>query len=352
MAKDIQVSVVMPVYNRENYVGAAIESILNQTYRDLELIIIDDSSTDRSIEIIEEYKEIDRRIRVYRQQRNSGIPTVRNQGLELSTGKYIAFMDSDDVSLPTRIEKQVTFLENHTDIGVCGSWVKIMGKKPFVVWKYPIMHSDIYAKMLFSSAIANPTVMMRTSALHQHDLQYDVNARFGLEDYDLWSRALPLIRFANIPEVLLQYRLHGSNTDDLYADKKRDGRALIYARMLSGLQIEYTQNDLAFHQKLGMYQYDSEYAFVQNAHRWFEKIHSANMRVELIPQTALEAELGRRWTQICSFSKERPYRIFLDILASPFPYKNSFGIMRTFRALILLVRKNLLFLISLLRKVL
>ena len=139
----------------------------------------------------------------------------------------------------------------------------------------------------------------------------------------MWSRASSGT-FANIPEPLLQYRLHGANTVDLHADKQHEARAIVYGRFLSRLNIEYTPDDLLLHEKIGICQYGQDYVFLQNAHKWSRKIFSANARVNLIKFTALEAEHGARWTQICSFSQEQPYLVFLQILASPLPYKNCY----------------------------
>ena len=288
--------------------------------------------------ILSEYEAKDMRIVYKNFTRNRGLPSVLNDGIRISHGKYITRMDQDDISLPERLEKQVNYMQTHPEVGVCGSWAKIIGERAGEILKYPCTHDEIYAKMLFENALIHPTVVMRNSVIRQHGLFYDTLATH-IEDYELWSRALPLVRFANIPEPLLQYRLHGANTGDLHADKQYEARAIIYGRFLSRLNIEYTPDDLLLHEKIGICQYVQDYVFLKNAHKWLEKIFSANERVNLIEPSALEAEHGIRWTQICSFSQEQPYRVFLQILASPLPYKNCTGIMKMMRAFVFLARK-------------
>lgn len=332
------VSVVMPVYNAQKYLGEAVDSILSQTFSDFELIILNDGSSDSSHAILSEFVAKDARIVYKNFTRNRGLPSVLNDGIRISHGRYIARMDQDDISLPERLEKQVNYLQIHPEVGICGSWAEIIGERAGEILKYPCAHDEIYAKMLFENALVHPTVMMRSSVIRQHGLLYDTLATH-IEDYELWSRALPLVCFANISEPLLQYRLHGANTVDLHADKQHEARAIIYSRFLSRLHIEYTPSDLLLHEKIGIFQYSQDYVFLQNTYRWLEKIFSANTRVNLIEPSALRAEHGARWTQICSFSQERPYRVFLQILASPLPYKNCTGIMKTIRAFVFLARR-------------
>ncbi len=343
------VSVVMPVYNGEKYLNVALNSILTQTLTDLELIVINDSSTDLSRVILEEFAHHDARIRFYDNEKNLGLPTTLNRGLELARGEYIARMDQDDISSPERLEKQVQYMQTNLDVDVCGSWAELIRDRASEIWKYPTGHAEIFARMFFENTLIHPSVIMRSSALHQFGLSYDGSATH-FEDYDLWSRALPLLRFANIPEVLLQYRLHGLNTSDLHADEQSEGRGRIYARMLTRLQLEYAEDDLSLHEKLGMHQYESDYAFVQSAYIWFGKLLHANKQVKLIPQPVFEAELARRWSQICSVTQDKPNLIFRSILSSPLPYKGSTGIVKIIRAFIYLLRQSSLYLGNLLRK--
>ena len=198
-----KISVVMPVYNtKEEWLREAIESILNQSYKDFEFIIIDDGS-DKSIEpIVNSYN--DDRI-VFIRQNNQGIARSLNSGFKIAKGEYIARMDSDDISMPERFEKQVTFLDNNPQITVLGSWFETFPKKE--IYKHP--KNPKYLDFTKFCCIAHPSVMLRRSVFEKFNLTYNPN--YKCEDYELWSRAVRILDFYNLQEVLLKYRVHSSN---------------------------------------------------------------------------------------------------------------------------------------------
>ena len=197
------ISVIMPVYNTAKYLNEAIDSILEQTFKDFEFIIIDDCSTDGSKDIIKSYN--DERIILLENETNLGIVYSLNYAISLANGKYIARMDSDDISEINRLEKQVSFMENNEDIILCGTWFKGIGNDKLYV--YPESHDEIIVKMLSYCAIGHPTVFIRNSILKHYNLKYDILMEYA-EDYDLWSRLSTIGKLANLPEVLLQYRIH------------------------------------------------------------------------------------------------------------------------------------------------
>lgn len=203
-----KVSVLMPVYNtKEEYLRPAIESILNQTFTDFEFIIVDDGSTNGNIKkVIKSYK--DNRIKYFYKE-NSGIADSLNFGMEKASGEYIARMDSDDISLQKRFEKQVKFLDTHSDISVVGALYE-----RFPEHLTPQLPERIeLIDMLKWCAIAHPLVMFRKKDFERLHLLYDSNCY--CEDYDLWVRALIAgLKIANIPEVLLKYRWHADNSSN------------------------------------------------------------------------------------------------------------------------------------------
>jgi glycosyltransferase involved in cell wall biosynthesis len=153
------VSVILPVYNAETYIAEAIESILTQSYKNLELILINDGSTDRSLDIMQSYADI--RIQIISRE-NRGLVASLNEGIMKAKGKYIARMDADDISLPKRFEEQVAFLEMHPEVGLCGTAVMMFGNKiKGKIWRLPQSDNRIKSELLFSSALAHPTLMMR-----------------------------------------------------------------------------------------------------------------------------------------------------------------------------------------------
>jgi len=208
----IKVTVLMPVYNGERYLIDSISSILNQTYKNFEFLIIDDGSTDLTSEIIESFN--DPRIRLVNNKKNIGLTRTLNKGIKLSRGKYIARMDADDISLPERLKKQVDFMEEYQGIGVCGTWLKTTGSKKNNIRKSPINHEEICAYMFWDSPIWHPTAMIRKEVLTDNNLYYDESISRA-QDYKLWIDISNITKLANIPEVLLLYRIHNKQISKL-----------------------------------------------------------------------------------------------------------------------------------------
>jgi glycosyltransferase involved in cell wall biosynthesis len=220
MSKFPAISVVMPVYNGGKYLKEAIESILNQTYKDFELILINDGSTDASEEIIESFS--DKRIVYLDNGKNLGLAASFNAGIDAARGAYIARMDADDISLPERFEKQLSYLERKPHIGIVGSSIMIIneGGRRLAVHLRPKTHKEIKFSSLFSSPMYHPTVMGRTEIFRSHHY----NETFSnSEDYELWSRLLfdSNVRFANFKAPLLKYRVYPQSfTQALNLDKR------------------------------------------------------------------------------------------------------------------------------------
>ena len=205
-----QVSVIMPVFNGEQYVAEAIESILAQTFTDFEIIIVDDASQDKSPEIIREYERRDDRVRFLRQERNMGVSHSRNRGFRASQGEYIAAMDADDLCLPQRLERQVEFLMDNHDIGVLGAGTQAVAEdlSPLYAFDLPQQHALIAFNLFVGSFFVHPSTMIRRELLETVG-GYEPNRRTAI-DTELWSRLMWRTRFANLPETLLLYRRHAA----------------------------------------------------------------------------------------------------------------------------------------------
>ena len=210
------ISVIMPVYNTEKYISEAIESILNQTYTNFEFLIFDDASTDKSVQIINSFK--DKRIQLITKPQNTGYTNSLNMGLTMAKGEYIARMDSDDISKLNRLETQLNFMENNKDIAVCGSWFNILGSENII--KHPVYHDEIKMALLKYCSIGHPTVMIRNSFLKTHQLSYNPQME-PAEDYDLWVRISKTGKLHNLDEILLFYRLHSNQISNLKSDKQK-----------------------------------------------------------------------------------------------------------------------------------
>ncbi|RMD80520.1 MAG: glycosyltransferase, partial [Chloroflexi bacterium] len=199
------VSVLMPVFNAERYVAEAIESILRQSFQDFEFIIIDDGSTDGSLDILKRYAARDPRIRLVSRE-NRGLVATLNEGIELARGQWVARMDADDIALPERLALQVRHLEA-TKADFCGGAVACFGDWR-ALWRYPLTHEACEVRLLFGVPFAHPTVMGRREVFDR--LRYQPEFVFA-EDYDLWQRAWAAgYRLVNVPEIVLRYRVHAA----------------------------------------------------------------------------------------------------------------------------------------------
>lgn len=210
-----KISVIMPVYNaKTEWLKEAIESVLNQTYQDFEFIIVDDGSDVPIDEIVSSYD--DNRLTLLREKENRGVANALNDGLKVAKGEFVARMDADDISYPERFEKQITYLEANPNISVVGTCYETFPKKSVV----KNVLAPKYLDLLEKCCIAHPSVMFRKKDFDKFGLKY--NPSYKCEDYELWSRAIRVLEFANIQEVLLKYRLHETNCSNYSPEFKAD----------------------------------------------------------------------------------------------------------------------------------
>ncbi|MGK6353387.1 glycosyltransferase family 2 protein [Parapedobacter sp. DT-150] len=229
MIKQPLVSVIIPCYNGAAYVGQALESILAQTYPNLEIIVIDDGSTDGSQHIIAAFAQMDKRIKAVRYEQNRKLVDVLNSGIELARGKYIARMDADDIALPTRIERQVRFMEANPDIGLSGTFIAAFdGQGRKRNRGLPVTHERIKAYLFTASAFFHPTVIMRRQVLGKWNLRYE-SRYYRAEDHALWLNMAEHTRCANLPVVLLKYRLLADSETRLADGNREERRAVLAA---------------------------------------------------------------------------------------------------------------------------
>jgi glycosyltransferase involved in cell wall biosynthesis len=207
------VSVVMPVYNAEKYLAESIESILNQTFKDFEFIIINDASKDGSLKIIEKYASLDKRIKVLKNEFNLKICRTLNKGIKIAKGRYIARMDADDISLPSRFAEQVDYMENHPKCGAVGANIQIFDGntgKNMSVREYPTEDKILKKNIFFYSPFAHPVIMIRKQALKDCGTYQEID--FPSEDLNLWFRIGRKYEFANLQKILLRYRYYPGST--------------------------------------------------------------------------------------------------------------------------------------------
>lgn len=209
MSKSPLVSVLIPVYNSEAYVKEAVDSILNQTYQNLEVIIINDGSSDGSLEILENIQDL--RVQLVSRE-NRGLVQTLNEGIDLATGEFLVRMDSDDISTEDRIEKQLKYMLKNQEVVVCGCFYEEFGARQVII-KNPTKYTTIERNLCWGPVVCHPSVMIKKSVF-EDGLRFE-DEFFTAEDYKLWVDVLEKGKIANIPEVLLKYRVHdGQITSD------------------------------------------------------------------------------------------------------------------------------------------
>lgn len=298
MKKNPLISVVLSVYNGEKYLSEAIESILTQTYKNFEFIIINDGSTDKSPEIINSYQEHDNRITVISRE-NKGLIDSLNEGIKKAEGKYIARMDADDISLPVRFEEQVKFMEDNPDIGISGSAVIRFGKNiKTVTWKLLKNNDAIKSELLFSSTFAHPSVIMNREMIIKNNLFYD-NQFLHAEDFELWTRMAKITNMSNLPKPLLKYRVVESSITR-EANKNLEERYLIHKRVFNtyleelGIQNSDEENKLHFNVSINDRIKEHEICF-EALENYFNKLIFANKSKKIFNTLEMKKVLGKKW---------------------------------------------------------
>lgn len=199
------VSILMPVYKTAPYLREAMDSMLAQTFTDFELIVLNDCSPDNAEEILDTYD--DSRIVRYKGEKNAGLSNVLNVGIEMAQGKYIARMDSDDISLPQRLQAQVDYLENHPDVDLVSVGMRLFGAKDGT-WIRELNPEKVKIEALFHSPVLHASSVWRKDAFEKQGLRFR-QEMVPAEDYDLWTRAmLKGLKLVNLPGVLYEYRIH------------------------------------------------------------------------------------------------------------------------------------------------
>lgn len=285
----------MPIYNAQEHLAEAIRSILGQSSSDLEFVMIDDGSLDHSREIVEGFS--DTRIVFAKNEKNLGVRDTLNKGLELCSGRYVARMDADDVSLPRRLETQVRYLESHSEVGVCGTWVGTIGRWHEGFEDYPVDHESIRAQMIFSCPVAHPSVMLRRELFSKAHLRYE---QPYAEDYDLWSRAIERMGFHNIPQRLMKYRFSSAGISRTW--RKQEYLACaeeVMRRGLSRLGISPDAEEMNAHafsfKEIGL-------PALKSSERWLIRLLEANRDKKVYDAAAFERTVYKRWLYVCTRS--------------------------------------------------
>lgn len=297
--KEGLVSVIMSNYNTpEEYLRTAVESILNQTYRNFEFIIIDDCSTDNSLSIIESYD--DSRIIIIRNEQNLGITKSLNRGLAVAKGEFVARMDADDISLESRFEKQVEFLKNNPDHIVCGTGVELIGDweskhiNKYICRTIP-ERETFRIHLLFGNYpnIVHPTAMFNHGLLLKNNIRY--NEKYPLaQDYRMWVSCSDVAECANLPETLLYYRVHGKAVSNERKELQKSITLQIMQEQLDKLHVvadrEYTEIHMNF--LFDRKPYDIK------CKKWIKTLLAQNKKYKVYNRKKMKKILWKKWSEI------------------------------------------------------
>lgn len=280
------ISVIMAVYNDEKYIKEAIDSVLAQTHQEFELIIIDDGSTDSTLQIIQSYR--DERILLLRNEGNKGLPYSLNRGLEAAKGKYIARMDGDDICHPRRLERQLAYMDSHHNITICGSNRMLFGNGKCIECRCPETSEELKVRMLFGTPIAHPSWFIRKSDFDKYHFRYNESFRRS-QDYELFYRVMQKCQAACVQEPLLKYRVVSKSGKSLMVEERYTMK--VARRILKDLHMHPSPKELRL--LLG-YENDLKRLTNQiNLILLYEKMISANHEWGLFDEQILRDTLNR-----------------------------------------------------------
>lgn len=289
----------MPVYNNGPYLREALDSILEQTFADFEVLLYNDGSTDNSKEILDSYD--DSRLRIVNSSENKGLIHWLNRGIEDARGKYIARMDGDDISMPDRFEKQFRLMEEHPEIGICGTQLEIIGTGQKIL--RPTTDDDLRWWIFRGTPFAHPSVIIRVSVLRENNLQYNPQA-YLVEDFDLWWRMGRYCRIANLNDILLRYKVHQDQVSSAKSELQSANHMLSLNGFIKWLQLNpliYSPEKLykAFNEEL-----ESNPENLEWVYKFFLELERLSVAIDFFGQAEIK------------YKKQQMVRKFLNYLAS------------------------------------
>jgi glycosyltransferase involved in cell wall biosynthesis len=323
------VSVIMAAFNAEPFIEAAVRSVLGQTYPIRELIVVNDGSTDGTLERLKAIAVTDSRLRVL-SQANQGFSAARNAALREATGEWIAVADADDVQLPHRLAVQMTALEQDPMVTVCGAGIEIWdgGAGAGSPRTLAPFDDSIRALMPFESPLFDPTVVYRASLLPADRVVYDRTFRMAA-DYDLWSRLAPKARFRNLPDIVTRYRQH---PQQVTGTARKSGlslqeRSRVWTRVLGDLlSIEPSERDLVFHEAISAWPPELAEQRLVGISGWFRRLMEANRQHGRLDGHVWTDGLSYRWFWVHRHSVPLRLSHVFRYFSSPLAWNRSVGL--------------------------
>lgn len=300
------VSVLIPCYNVEKYVEESINSILDQTYKNLEVIAINDCSTDGTGDLLDKIASKDPRVKVFTNEANLKLIKTLNKGISLCNGKYIARMDADDISLPTRIEKEVSFLEKNKDHDIVSvQFYAFRSENPS---KRDLNHSptrdqELRAFILFRSGICHPAVMIRRRVFTELGLKFEAEY-LHVEDYALWSEAIYKTKIANLSEPLLLYRVHQQQISTLYEELQTENKKKVFKIHCQHLGLPTDDGYMDIYNSVAeCVPSHSSLSYLGKCESFMLSLLELNARKPFCDATYLQKILSLYWLRLCANSR-------------------------------------------------
>lgn len=300
-------SVVMSVYNGGDFLSDAIESILQQTYKNFEFIIINDASTDNSLKRIQSYD--DDRIIIINNEKNIFLAASLNKGINVSKGKYIVRMDADDISMPNRLSKQVQYMECNPNIGISGTCSEIIGFGSGY-GKYSQENNIIKYSLLYECHLLHPTIIMRSDLIKDHELYYNESYRKN-QDYELFIRAIDITDFGNLPDYLIKYRQSEENIKR-EVHNQNENIINIQKQLYVKLGIEITNEEIILFKNINHQKYNQSSTFVNNTYELLLKMVESNKISLLYDKKPFQIYISSLYENVCRNSNESSLSTFLS----------------------------------------
>lgn len=300
------ISVVMPVFNAGSYLHEAIESILKQTYKNVEFIIVNDGSTDDSEKTISSFS--DKRIIVLKNEKNEGIISCLNKAIQIAKGDYIARMDADDIAMPDRLQSQEEKFRKNTKLIVCGTdYYSLNNGKKFLVANFD---DSEYQKtiLLFSTCFAHPTVMMK-NIFREKEIKY--NSKFiHAEDYKLWTDLALLGKFENVGRPMLRYRSHPSQVSNAHNEAQLKISAEIRKEYLDKLGFRYNDDQFKIHNIIGDNIFITSKNTLIEIEKWLLELINQNKKIKVLNENSFLFAIQKFWFDSCGFTNLGLYSFF------------------------------------------
>jgi len=306
------VSVMVVVKGHAEHLEETLQSLLGQTLQDFEMIIVNGGVNASAQKMLAHYSSADNRISVF-EQNEPGISAARNQAMSIARGKYCAVSDADDISLPQRLEKQVGFLETHPEVSLCGAWIQTFGAASSQIRQTPMNDDMIRSQMMFLCPFAHSTVIWRRVDIERTGQQYRLEAS---EDYDLWARLWPHIHFANLPEVLVHYRVHEGQRSHIVEETDRNWQyqMAIRASLIKHLGIALPSEEATLHQKISSGRENE--VWIDDAEAWLLKLQKTNHENHQLPLRSFDRVIADRWWIVSLKARTQSFRPW-RFIASP-----------------------------------